>query len=335
MDDELTLALARMDVLAYVESHNADRESVKEYMLTCPVCGLHKLTVNVRSGQWRCFRCEGDGGKGGLFRLVQWLEQLTPRETAQRIIAMGQNSRTIEGPLPEMRLRNDTASPRPRPQGLPPGAVEITQQLPYMARRGITLEAARAFGMRYVPPNHGYLSNRLVFPVWEQGICLYWQARACWDESEHVQRWPGDKFKKSLNPVRERDGQVFMGSSDVVGNLENARRFPRIAIVEGPTSGVATGLDAVWTFGKVLSPPQIARLISAGIRAVDFMWDGPSPKEPHGAYSAMVAAAAHLAPHMDVRLVFLPQGDPANYSPQQVAEFRRNARPFQALSQAL
>ena len=114
-----------------------------------------------------------------------------------------------------------------------------------------------------------------------------------------------------------------------------AARFPRVAICEGPTSGIRTGPSAVWTFGKVLHPQQIARLVEAGVRAVDFMWDGPTKDEPLGAWPEMVRAAAQLAPFVDVRLVFLPQGDPGDWQREHLNYFRSQARPFGDQAMAL
>lgn len=186
------------------------------------------------------------------------------------------------------------------------------------------MEDAREFGLGWC--REGWLANRLIFPVWESGRCIYWQARAMWDEREHNPEW--GKFRKTLNPARERGGQIFYGSGDVVLNCEQAARFPRVAITEGPTSMIRVGPSAVATFGKQLQPAQIARLVAAGVRAVDFMWDGPSPKEPQGAWAQMIQAAGQLAPFMDVRLVFLPHGDPGDFTREELETFRAHARPY-------
>lgn len=347
MADELALAIRRFDLLSYVQEHGGERDGRTEYLLVCPRCGRRKLSVNVARGRWRCFVCQVEGtgpdgrpvtldGGGGVFGLVQWVDGLAPRDAAQAIIQATQPPPN-DGRIPDSRVdvRDDDAVPR-QPTGLPKEVLTVTGILPYMDRRAITLADARMFGLGYVPPHSGWLSHRLVFPVWWGGQCLYWQARACWDEKEHVPRWPGrhpetgeeDRYRKTLNPAAERHGVRYLGSSDVLGNLEQACRYPRVALVEGPTSGIRVGPDAVWSFGKSLSARQVALLVRAGVRAVDFMWDGPGPHEPHGAWPKMFQHAPMLAAFMDVRLVFIPRGDPGDYSREQNAQMRAQGRPW-------
>ena len=153
-----------------------------------------------------------------------------------------------------------------------------------------------------------------------------WDAheRHLWEPPEALPKG----FRKTLNPARERFGVLYYGSGDVVLNLEQAARYERVVITEGPTSAIRVGPEAVATFGKQLQPAQIARFVRAGVRAVDFMWDGPSEKEPEGAWVQMIAAAGQLAPFMDVRLVFLPSGDPGDYTREELGFYRAHARPL-------
>lgn len=357
---ELDIALQRFDLGAYCAEFGASRAGRSEVMLTCPRCGKEKLSVNVVEKHWRCFVCErygmGDDGRrralegaGGVVGLVRWMEGLGFREAKQRIIALTKPQWLDPSALPALPEQEQLGPPDDgsrMPTGLPEEALALPGILPYMSRRGITWDDAVAFGLRWVPPGRGWLQNRILFPVWRGGQVLYWQARACWDKEEHEVWFPGTKFRKTLNPavyfcsrcrVQFPDGWVRcqlcgspqqFGSADVVGNLEQASRFPRVAICEGPTSGIRAGPSAVWTFGKVLHPQQIARMLEAGVRAVDFMWDGPTETEPLGAWPEMIRAAAQLAPFVDVRMVFLPHGDPGNWPREHLDAYRAHARPF-------
>jgi len=342
---DIELLLQRFDIESYVRTFGPEREGRSEYLVPCPKCGLVKLTVNVRSGRWRCFRCEkykidalgkktADEGAGGSLGLVKWMEGLNTPEALQRIAEFVSHALGSPDVLPEPAFQNRTERAPAQPTGLPQETVAIAGNMPYLARRGITPEDVRQFGLGWC--SSGWLANRLVFPVWEQDKCIYWQARAMWDEHEHVSRpfvrrdgsVDKDKFRKTLNPAAERNGIRFYGSGDVLLNLEQAARYPRVCITEGPTSCIRTGPDAVATFGKQLSSQQIARLVRANVRAVDFMWDGPSAKEPAGAWEAMIAASAQLAAFMEVRIVFLPQGDPGDYTREELKAYRAHARPY-------
>lgn len=197
-----------------------------------------------------------------------------------------------------------------KPIDPPEGWGAVTEVMPFMVERGITLEDARVFGLGWC--SSGRYAGRLIFPVFEQGQLVYFQGRAMWPE--HVS--PG-RYIKSLNPSRSEGAAV---SSEVLMNLDFARRFERVVIVEGPTDLVRSGPDTVCTFGKAISLVQIRKLIAAGVRAVDLMWDGD-------AREAMVEAARLLASHFDTRLVFLPHGDPGDFPRAVLHQLRRVAVP--------
>ena len=111
-------------------------------------------------------------------------------------------------------------------------------------------------------------------------------------------------------------------------NLDQARHYPRVAVVEGPTDLVRTGPDAVCTFGKQISSAQIARLRRAGVRCLDLMWDADARAE--------MAAVAPLLFHLfDLRLVWLPSGDPGDYPREQLNWFRHHAQPVNQFSRLL
>jgi hypothetical protein len=119
----------------------------------------------------------------------------------------------------------------------------------------------------------------------------------------------------------------------VLLNAELAARHPRVAICEGPIDAVHAGPSAVSTFGKRLSAAQIARLVRLGVRAVDLMWDGPSTREPEGAWPEMIEAAPRLALFFDTRLVFVPANDPGTYPRERIDEFRlKNSVPAERVS---
>lgn len=353
--DALTLAILRFNIRDFCAQYGGEKEGSDEILLRCPVCQKEKLSVNTRTKRWRCFRCErytqvgtkkvATQGTGTLFTLVQLLRNCTAKQAAEYILSAAPNASSHNGKLPELG-NLPQAQPTRVPTGLPENCIALDRVLPYMERRHISLADAREFGLGWVPPEAGgWLANRIVFPVWEKGVCLYWQARACWDEHEHVPRWPGDKFRKSLNPLSEKDGVLYYGSTDVLWNLERASQFPRVAIAEGPTSAIRLGPSAVATFGKSMSLKQVARLVSAGVRAVDFCWDGPTAgkngstlpnvcpchQNPGCAWPAMRALAPVLVAHgIDVRIVWFQQGDPGDYPRQTLDWMRANAQPFYA-----
>lgn len=338
---ELLRVVEEFDLEPWLLDHGfsptGGKKSSEEWTGACPVCQSTKnLCVDTVKRGWHCWKCEAyedyyDAreerwkrrpvqGAGGLLDLVCLLEGLEKREAIEFMAQHSVLGGSLEE-LPDLLTKDEAPEGEGLPVDPPPGWAPIHFPLPYMIRRGITMEDARWLGLFWVPS--GRFGNRLVFPVWESGRLMYWQARAMYEADE----CPPGSFVKSLNPTK-LPGQL--GKSDVLMNLDVARTYPRVAIVEGPTDLVRAGPSAVCTFGKTISPAQIAKLSAAGVKAVDLMWDGPKPgstSEPQGAWPEMLAVAPRLSMFFDVRLVFLPENDPGSYTRDQLDMFRHVAVP--------
>jgi hypothetical protein len=255
------------------------------------------------------------------------LDRLSPKQAVQKILEGGRFSALPLDHLPEGFIQQVFDAPLESPTIPPPEfyrPISVDGILPYMAKRGITMEDAVAFGLAWC--SDGRYRGRLIFPVWEDRRLVYYQARAMWEASDQS---PGTHYTKALNPPKE----VGTVSGDVLMNLDQARQHPRIAIVEGPVDCIKAGPSAVATFGKRIYPRQIGKLIRAGVRAIDLMWDGPSPSEPQGALPAMVEAAPLLAAFFDTQVVLLDRGDPGERTRQELDWYRQHrAQPANLLS---
>lgn len=333
---ELMSAIEQFDVEDWLGGRGFRSLRSEEWVGPCPHCGKDdKLAVNVDKKTFHCWVCqeyedawdERSGqmrrrpvrGAGGLLRLIEWLDEVDAEEAIQVVLRAAGHDDISE--LPDASIKevvDALESGRSVAVALPEGAAPIPTQLPYMARRGITMDDARDFGLFQCVS--GRYRDRLVFPVWEDGRLVYWQARAMYEQHEA----PGRKFIKALNPPRALGCAV---SSEVLMNLDQACQYPRVAIVEGPVDAVRTGRDAVCSFGKQLHPRQVRKLLDRGVQAVDLMWDGPTDREPDGAHPEMVKLAPWLASFFDVRLVFLPHGDPGDWDRVSLGQFRAAGLP--------
>lgn len=317
-------AINAFDIKSYLLGHGVMQTFRHEWVLECPECSKDKLVVNLKKKAWHCWVCEdptSNAGRGGLLDLIQLLDGVSRKEAIQRVL-VGLHDAVSIGAISAEELRaalmEGVEELRAPAIALPDYiSVDSTGIMPYGHRRGLTSGDIQQFGLVWC--NAGRYTNRLIFPVWEGERLVYWQARAMWEPQ------PGQRHIKALNPPKQ---QGAAGAADVLMNLDIAKRFPRVAITEGPIDCIKAGLSAVCTFGKRLSPVQIGKLLRAGVRAVDLMWDGPSDTEPQGAWPDMFRAAAGLAGLMDVRLVFLPRGDPGDYQRGQLDRFREDARPY-------
>lgn len=319
----IELAIERFDLLGYVHEHGGSEAQSGEWVLTCPVCAKEKLVVNLRKKSWHCWVCQryatvqtvagprrqAVSGAGGLLDLIQLVDRVPRKRAVEMVLAAGITAKDLAqitmADLQTWDMRGGLAEPTPIPP--PPNWAPIDRLLPYMAHRGITLEDARRLGMFWCWG--GRYGNRLVFPVWEATQLLYWQARAMWEPQ------PGEDYVKALNPPRTPGAAV---SSEVFMGLHHARQYPRVWITEGPVDAIHAGPDAVCSFGKSLSPVQLSRLWASGVRAVDLMYDADARAD-------MEALAPLLASLFDLRLVYLPHGDPGAWPHAELVKLRQFA----------
>jgi len=314
------------DLQTYLQKFGAEHTQKSEWEIVCPQCGRRKLFVNVECGQWRCFICEqyagGFGtkrkavrGAGGVLSLIGWLENCSIDEAKQMVTGGKDSVRNSYFRMQHAGMRSPAEIPPP------PHWKPINTVLPYCVERGITAEDIQQFGLVFC--DGGKYRNRLIFPVWEQGKLVYYQARAMWKAR------PGENYIKALNPPKEVDAA---SPTEVLMNLDTAKYFDRVAIVEGPIDCVHAGPSAVATLGKKISVAQILKMKRVGVRAIDLIWDGPSPTEPEGAWPEMRQAAGQLSGIFDTRLVFLPHGDPGDYTRAEIEQFRQRAKPAAMVS---
>jgi hypothetical protein len=337
---DLAVAIDNFDLEEFARAHGAEATSkADELVMRCPRCAkADKLCINLERRAWHCWYCSSDkgggGGRGGLLDLVALVEGLGRREATYAVI---ERAKSI--PIADLdalqRKALKTMGPRKQvpkfawalPIDWPSHWRHIVPHDPdcdeFMVKRGISLADVIQFRLVYCTA--GRYRGRVVFPVIERGNLVYFQARAIWGK----EAYSGEVFRKAINPHKDENCQTT--SSDVLLNLDIARLHERVAIVEGPIDCVHAGHSAVCTFGTEISDRQIQKLLRAGVRKVDFMWDGPSPTEPRGAWDKMDAAAPRLAAVFEeVRMVYLPAGDPGDMDRLEIMKHRREAKPYRS-----
>jgi len=321
----LVSAIMRFDIETFIKKHGAMQLQNLEWSLVCTGCGKDKLIVNTSKRTWHCWVCQryetvygptgpvrkAVAGAGGLVDLVQMLEVVSKATAARMVINAGLLSPEELSNIPDWILEERsyadmdvTSVEIDLPDfwtkfGVDHGGVHqmsVLQAHNFLNKRRITADDVDRFRLGWCWG--GQYANRLVFPTYEDGKLVYFQARAMWDPR------PGERYVKALNPRRVEGSAV---SSDLLFNLDTARHAPRVAITEGPIDCIHTGWDAVATFGKELHPLQVGKLLQAGVKALDLMWDAD-------AYSNAVATANRLSSLFDVRIVRLPYGDPGDFT---------------------
>lgn len=301
------------DLTQYLSRFSPVPNNGNEITIRCPVCGKDKLVVNSYKGVWHCWVCQeyryNEKGKrvpvkgaGNIVGLVALLEGVDYK-TAKEIV--GDNYVSYTGYVDPIYEYEEIP--------YPPYAQKITYLLPYLQERGISLSDVYYFGLFYC--TNGKYRNRLMFPVYEDNKLVFFQGRAMWDINLT------DSIKSLNSPKHEGTA----GTEDVLFNLEMASHYPRVVINEGPIDSIHVGYNAVASWGKHITDKQIYKMVQYGVKAVDLMWDGPTPKEPEGAVPEMMQALPKLSGIFNTRIIFLPKGDPGEYNREDLKYFQKSA----------
>lgn len=147
----------------------------------------------------------------------------------------------------------------PQEAKLPADFIPIMKRMnayDYLINRGLTDDDIEYYGI-------GIAMGRIVFPDYNvDGDLVYWVSRA-YDRS----------IPKYLNCPVSRDRQIYN-----LGRWLN-EKLDTLTICEGPISAICAGRDAVATYGKLISQPQVDILRSLPAKKVYIALDPDAKKE--------------------------------------------------------
>lgn len=218
------------------------------YQLNCPVCGdqrrrlfiCHLLGVHIGKGANRLrfsrgiARCHNAG-----CNIYQWLMSLPDIDW--------NNLELLEGVSPVKHkgdgLSGEVALPDPSIPLLSSGVPQIAYD--YLLRRGYDPEQMYAdYRLHYAPvgsvwnplESHALREPRIVIPMFRGGLLVGWQARDITDTS---------KIKYLTTPGWKK--------TEVLYNMDVAKWYNAVVLVEGPTDAWRVGPNAMALMGKSLS----------------------------------------------------------------------------------
>lgn len=137
------------------------------------------------------------------------------------------------------------------------------------------------------------LRNRLVMQVHnDEGKPIYWNARDI----------TGKLKPKSLNPPK---GLNTINKSDVLFNLNNAKKTGLVIVTEGIFDSIIFGEHGVALFGKTMSTKQLVQLIKSGVEDIMIALDPDAFREE-------LKLAERLSKHFKNVYILHLEGDDAN-----------------------
>lgn len=251
--------------------------SVPELMYHCPFCAgrkgtvsnNRKLGVNAETGKARCWRCDFRAGSADfLMRAVAKIEGERLDKDMLAAVAAGTSDVMLDSYdprtevvlrlYPELAVRTLTRVP------LPDEFVPIEQcrkkgmllGVNYLKLRGAKIEDAIKMRVGYC--DTGRYANRLVFPVYMDGVQVYHTNRQC------VDLHPAKTINPKGAPGSYRAGDVLLNYDNVIGSEV-------VAVVEGPFSCMSMVDTNVATLGKHITVRQVnllSKLVERGTREI-------------------------------------------------------------------
>lgn len=331
--DELT---ARVDIVDVIDGYVSLRKAGREYIARCP---FHEerspsFTVSPEKQFYHCFGCGAHGTAIGFlmeYARLDFVEAV--RELAARVgMTMPQNGDTsprteetdLYGVLEDAATwfrRQLREHPRGREEGID-----------YLKKRGLSGEAAAAFGLGYAPSGWDALAKAMAGRHPEErllaaGLLAKREQGGCYDRFRDRIIFPirdvrgrviafggrvlGDDTPKYLNSP---ETPVFHKGRELYGLYEarKARRdLDRLLVVEGYMDVVMLaqhGVDyAVATLGTATTPQHLERLFRF-VPELVFCFDGDRAGR-QAAWRALEGALPTLRDGRQARFMFLPEGE--------------------------
>ena len=263
------------------------RQNSKSYIFTCPKCEKKdKLYLRKTDGRFVCFVCKETENFQGRpeFALAELME-IPLSEVRDRLYGYTPLvHRSVEERLTldlydfygdTDEIEEDVTPTIPTaifpPDFYPIDHPHSAKGLHYLqAERGISLEIAKRYNLRYCPP-----TRRVIFPVEVDGRLIGWQARATfkteiWDEeSEIIRTVPKILGNKGLRR------EISLMFADRLKGSDHA------VVCEGPIDGLKAHLCGgnCVTMGKAVSQAQIKLILASGVKKVYLALDPDAASE--------------------------------------------------------
>lgn len=248
------------------------RQNSKSFIFTCPLCGgKEKLYIRKQDGKFACWRCRETQGFQGAPEYA--LAELTGQsilsikkslyghlaEQATTFIDVRFNDLVDEDELPEVTNDSEDLPSLTFPYHcLHIDHIGATKGAEYLANRGVPVDVAKKFNIRYSPEKQA-----IVFPVIVGDVLTGWQYRTVKKLTEEM---PDGAIRRRLkawssdNLPRDR---VFMFQNSLLNT-------DRAVLCEGPIDAIKTYYfgGGIAAMGKAVSPAQVNMLMRSGIKKV-------------------------------------------------------------------
>jgi len=232
------------------------RTIAKSFVFKCPRCHRDTVYMYRQSGYFTCQACTDQGKpfRGAPEFLFRELVALTLQDLRELLYDSPDAAIKLEASLIDDQDEEDEVGEAlPLEESWPLHCVELIEKeaapgVEYLASRGIPIELAEAYQIRY-----SFKERSIAFPMLVSGKLYGWQYRIIGSPSKFR-----PKSKNSDGLPRHR----FVLFGDLLRGCERA------ILCEGPVDAIKAGPGGVCTMGKMVSQQQVDQVLSWGVKEV-------------------------------------------------------------------
>ena len=325
-------AIDQFDMDDWVDQNFSDYKPTNKpdiIRVQCPICNDYKYRMYIHTGKkifW-CHNCS-TGRDKNVLDLIGFVEDKTKFQVIQDLLRILRPSheefkKVIEDLYePPVIEEEDLSILNLKPVGLPlhthrvhtkvkvnslmKGKVERLHKIAkgYLAERNVLGPLAYRHHLHLCYA--GRYQNRIIFPAFMNGVMVSWVARTLEEDST------GQKY---MNPLDVDQGSVLW-------NFDVARSYDEVVLCEGVFDALRVGDDAIASFGKNVTPKQLA-IVNKYWKKVVFLLDPDAVKKTYELTKEMTVPC---------RVVTLPAKKDAGSMPTEVLRKKiKEAPPLHSL----
>jgi DNA primase len=263
----------------------AFRENAKSWIFTCPKCNkddkLYMLKDGDRAGRFVCWVCKETEGFQGApeYALTLLLGQsVTAIQKLLYGAVVAQAAEYLDFRLKDFYADDDEEDDdafelelHAWPLDYFPMDHKFSEKgREYLLGRGIDLDLAMRYGLRYAPKE-----RRVIFPIAAGGHLYGWQGRAIFDtDYSDPETGEASKIPKIKTPFGVKKEYTLMYADRIVG-------VDHVFVCEGPVDAIKADLCGgnVATMGKAVSQVQIGLLRNCGVKKIYLGLDPDAAQE--------------------------------------------------------
>lgn len=240
-----------------------------------------KLYIHIGKQTYYCQRCASSGPLVKLLKEIVHLSNDDLKRYMENPLSL-MGSKSLKDILEEELIDLSRFYGGKKPISLPeefqpldPDTNDFEELLifEYLINRGLTVEQIVSYGFGFCKA--GQYRDRVIIPCYEDSSPIYFVNRLCLFNGGPLTKEKETELlshgvRKTINPPSNFNS---LGKSEVLYNIDEARKYDTIIVTEGVFDAINVGPNAVAILGSMVSQTQVTKILKAKPKKVIMMLD--------------------------------------------------------------